>query len=251
MNILILEDEYKNYTRLKRLLQELNPNHQTDGPVTSITETIKYLQEHEAPDLILADIRLSDGLSFDALEQISVSSPIIFTTAYDEYAIRAFKYNSLDYLLKPIMKEDLANAIEKVYIQRNQFPDIAIQTIIKMMKKSDYQYRERFLLPSHDGYNIVWVKDINHVCTENKIVRLYMNDGTSEAISIPMDELEKQLNPSEFFRANRQYIIRANSIQSIKNYFNSKLVVHLTGYPQVQIVVSKEKAPSLKDWMDR
>ena len=119
MNILILEDEYKNYTRLKRLLQELNPREHTDGPVTSITETIKYLQEHEAPDLILADIRLSDGLSFDALEQISVSSPIIFTTAYDEYAIRAFKYNSLDYLLKPIMKEDLANAIEKVYILKS------------------------------------------------------------------------------------------------------------------------------------
>lgn len=251
MNILILENEYRNYTRLKRILQSLSDKHVVEGPLTSITETVNYLKEHERPDLILADIRLSDGLSFDAFEQTPDTPPIIFTTAYDEYAIRAFKYNSIDYLLKPVIPEELEAAIDKIRSHKAATADTGFQQIIEMMKESNYQYRERFLLPYQDGFKIVWVKDISHIFTENAIVRLYLNDGTSEAVPQTMDELERQLNPKEFFRANRQYIIRADSIRHIGSFFNSKLTIHLFGYPQTQIVVSREKAPLLKEWIDR
>lgn len=251
MNILILEDEQMNFNRLKRMLQSFSPKYTVQGPLTSIKETIDYLRNNELPDLILADIRLSDGLSFDAFEQADSTPPIIFTTAYDEYAIKAFKYNSIDYLLKPIMQEELKAALGKAQSSQLAINGLGLKKVFEMMKKSDYQYRERFLLSYKEGFKIVWVKDINHIFTENMVVRLYMNDGTSEVVPMTMDELESQLNPKDFFRANRQYIIRAESIMHIQNYFNSKLTIHLSGYPKVRIVVSREKAPMLKEWINR
>ena len=252
MNILILEDELRNYNRLKRMLQSISPKYVVETPITSVTDAIAYLQGDKQPDLILADICLSDGLSFDALNQANTASPIIFTTAYDEYAIKAFKYNSIDYLLKPIVQEELETAINKVNSYNNAFnTDNGLQKILEIIKENTAQYRERFLLPYKDGFKIIWTKDINHIFTENMVARLYLNDGTSEAVSLTMDELEKQLNPKEFFRANRQYIIRVESIQHIENYFNSKLTIHLYGYPKIQIVVSREKAPLLKEWINR
>lgn len=251
MNILILEDEQMNFNRLKKMLQSISPKYTVQGPLASIKGTIDYLRKNELPDLILADIRLSDGLSFDAFEQADSTPPIIFTTAYDEYAIKAFKYNSIDYLLKPVMLEELEAALDKAQSSRLAIKDLGLKKVFEMMKGSGYQYRERFLLSCKEGLKIVWVKDINHIFTENMVVRLYLNDGTSEVVPMTMDELERQLNPKEFFRANRQYIIRAESIRHIQNYFNSKLTIHLSGYPKVRIVVSREKVPILKEWLDR
>ncbi|MDO4181934.1 MAG: response regulator, partial [Bacteroidales bacterium] len=167
MNILIIEDEKRNFNRLKRLLEEIDPTFCIDGPTASITETVDYLTRHEAPDLILADIRLTDGLSFDALSRVSVPSPIIFTTAYDEYALRAFKYNSIDYLMKPIDPEELSAAIEKV--RRNQpapSSDDTLRQLMEQLRRNSYKYRERFLLPWRDGYKSVLVRDINHIASE-------------------------------------------------------------------------------------
>ena len=153
MHILIIEDEKRNFNRLKRLLEEIDGTFRIDGPLASIVEAVEWLQAHPAPELIFADIRLSDGLSFDVLRRTAVPSPVIFTTAYDEYAIQAFKYNSFDYLLKPVKADELAAAMEKV--RRASSPQTngeEVRQLLEYMRQSNYRYRERFLLPYRDGY---------------------------------------------------------------------------------------------------
>lgn len=251
MNILILEDEQRNADRLIRLLRKIDPTCIISGPMTSVKDTIVYLQTQPSPDVILSDIRLSDGLSFDALKEAASPVPVIFTTAYDEYAIRAFKYNSVDYLLKPVDKDELGQAIRKVKQYALNTTENNLHQLIEAMERSNYKYRERFLIPYRDGYKTVSVNEISYVFTENRIVRLFLRDGTSEAVSISMDDLEKQLNPEYFFRANRQYIVCMESIKYLGNYFGGKLILRLKGYSDVEITVSKDKAPLLKEWLDR
>ena len=160
-----------------------------DGPTTSIAETVDRLRRHPAPDLILADIRLTDGLSFDALEQVPVSAPVIFTTAYDEYAIRAFKYNGIDYLLKPIDLDELAAAVERARRMQHTVSDDSLSRLLVQMQQSRFRYRERFLLPWRDGYKSVLVRDVNHILSENKLTCLCLTDGTQEVVSLSMDAL--------------------------------------------------------------
>lgn len=251
MNIFIIEDEKRNYNQLKRMLEEIDYTFRITGPATSITETVEYLQRSEMPDLILADICLTDGLSFEAFSRVDVQSPVIFTTAYDEFAIKAFKYNGIDYLLKPIDPEELSAAIEKAKSQRRLVTDNNLQILLEHLQRNNCKYRERFLLPYRDGYKTVLVQDVNHIYSENKVTRLFMNDGTSEALPQTMDTLEGQLSPDDFFRANRQYIVHINSVEHIGNYFNSKLIVRLKHYPKVEVVISREKAAMFKEWLDR
>ena len=208
MHILIIEDEKRNFNRLKRLLEEIDGTFRIDGPLASIVEAGEWLQAHPAPELIFADIRLSDGLSFDVLRRTAVPSPVIFTTAYDEYAIQAFKYNSFDYLLKPVKADELAAAMEKV--RRASSPQTngeEVRQLLEYMRQSNYRYRERFLLPYRDGYISVQVKDISHIALDERNTLLCLNNGTSETVPYSLDELESQLNPDVFFRANRQYLI--------------------------------------------
>jgi len=253
MNILIIEDEKRNFNRLRRLLERLDTTCCIERPLASIAESVEWLHTHPAPDLILADIRLSDGLSFDALRQTDTASPVIFTTAYDEYAIQAFKFNSFDYLLKPVRSDELAAAINKVRRQcaAPSANGEELRQLLEYMRRSNYRYRERFLLPYRDGYVSVQVKDISHIALDGRATRLYMKNGTAESVPYSLDELENQLNPDEFFRVNRQYLIRIDSILSVNNWFNSRLKVHLKKYPGEEIVVSRERATALKEWLDR
>lgn len=194
-HILILEDEQRNANRLVRLLKEIVPEARIDGPLVTIEAAAEFLRKAPASDLILADIRLSDGLSFEALKEAPPAVPIIFTTAYDEYAVQAFKYNSFDYLLKPIDADELAAAIEKVGRSGRNTSDEPLRQLFEALQQGGCRYRERFLLPYRDGYKTVSVREINHIFTENKIVRLHLDDGTSESVSVSMDELERQLDP--------------------------------------------------------
>lgn len=251
MKILILEDERRNAMRLIRILKKIDPLFVIEGPCTSIKETVDFFQSGKAVDIILADIRLTDGLSFEALKYAPASVPIIFITAYDEYAVQAFKFNSFDYLLKPLDADELAEAIEKTNKAGKNYADENLRQLFDVLQQNNFRYRERFLLPYRDGYKTVRVLDINHIETENKIVYLRLNNGTSEAVNMSMDELEQQLNPDCFFRANRQYIINVEHVMFLGNYFGGKLVVHMKGYPKVEILVSKEKAQRLKVWLDR
>ena len=252
MNILILEDEQRNFNRLRRQLEEIDTTFHVEGPLANIQESVEWLRTHPTPDLILADIRLSDGPSFDVLRQTAIPSPIIFTTAYDEYAIQAFKYNSFDYLLKPINSEELAEAINKV--RRRTLSDTHgedMRRLVEYMYRNNYRYHERFLLPYRDGYISVQVKNISHIALKERTTLIFLNDGASMNISYSLDELESQLNPNIFFRANRQYLLHIDSIRNVSNYFNSRLKIHMKKYPDTEIIVSRERASALKEWLDK
>ena len=229
MKILVLEDEQRNAMRLIRLLNGIDTTFTIEGPLASIKETVEFFQSGKAADLILADIRLTDGLSFEALKYAPATVPIIFTTAYDE----------------------LEAAIDKAIKTGRNYADENLRQLFDALQKNQFRYRERFLLPYRDGYKTVRVSDINHIELENKTVYLRLNNGTSEAVNVSMDELEQQLNPDCFFRANRQYIINVEHVLFLGNYFGGKLIVRLKGYPDTRITVSKEKAQRLKEWIDR
>ncbi len=251
MKILILEDEQRNAMRLIRLLNDIDTTFIIEGPLTNIKEAVDFFQSGKTTDLILADIRLTDDLSFEALKYAPATVSIIFTTAYDEYAVQAFKFNSFDYLLKPLDADELEAAIDKATKAGKNYADENLRQLFDSLQKNQFRYRERFLLPYRDGYKTVRVSDINHIETENKTVYLRLNNGTSEVVNMSMDELEQQLNPDCFFRANRQYIINIEYVLFLSNYFGGKLIVRLKGYPNTKITVSKEKAQRLKEWIDR
>lgn len=252
MRVVIIEDEKPNATRLKHIIAEISPAIEVLAVLDTIAESVAWFKEHPHPDVVLMDIRLADGLSFDIFSRTEVLCPVIFTTAYDEYAIRAFKVNSIDYLLKPIEKDDLKQALNRVEEQQTyKMPAEPVQQLLDFFKQKDISYRTRFLLPYRDGYKTVLVEDIDFVFSAFKTSHLVLKDRTQEIVTQTMDELEEQFNPSLFFRANRQHLISIHSIGSIHNYFNSKLKIILKRDPEREVLISKEKAPAFKQWLDK
>lgn len=251
MQLLIIEDEQRNANRLQNLVLEINSKIEIVGILESVADSIEWFVAHKEPDLILMDVRLTDGLCFEIFSAQRISAPVIFTTAYDEYAIRAFKVNSIDYLLKPIDKEELANALTKHKELSTTQNDSMINNLVEVMKKQQAVYRSRFLIPLNDGYKTQEVQTIDYIFSEFKTSHLVLKDGTVHAILQTMDELEEQLDPNVFFRANRQHLISLDSIQSIHNYFNGKLKVNLSSASAPEIFISREKATLFKQWLDR
>jgi two-component system LytT family response regulator len=252
MKVLIIEDEYRNAKRLQKMLVDYDAAMQIDGPLESVADARTWLHSHQgeqAPDIIFSDIRLNDGVSFDALGEACPSSIIVFTTAYDEYALQAFRFNGLAYLMKPIDSEELIKTLQR--IQQMQFSNKGLQQLLMQMKSHQMKYRERFLVSYKDGFEVVSVADISHICTEYKDTRLYLKDGNFYSISMSLEEIENQLNPAEFFRVNRQYIINIDGVSSIKNYFVGKLRVILTHYPDAEVMCSRERATQLKNWLNK
>lgn len=252
MKILIIEDEKHNASRLQRLLADISPEFEVVGVLETVKESVNWLKKETAPDVILMDIRLSDGLSFDIFEKADIVSPVIFTTSYDEYAVRAFKVNSIDYLLKPIEREELEAALEKAEVERKKnAPALELEQLLHLFREKAPVFRKRFLLPGFNGYKIISVSEIAYLFTEQKITYLVTREGNSEIVGQTMDELEDELDPDVFFRANRQFIIHIDSVAMIQNDMNGKLKVSLKQDRSVEIIVSREKAPLLKKWLDR
>ena len=252
MKILIIEDEKHNASRLQRLLTEISSEFEILGVLETVRESVSWLEKRAAPDVILMDIRLSDGLSFDIFDKVDVASPVIFTTSYDEYAVRAFKVNSIDYLLKPIEKEELEAALEKVDIEKKKsLPSMELEQLLHLFSEKSPVFRKRFLLPRANGYKTLTVGEIGYIFTEQKITNLVTCDGNSEMLGQTMDELEDELDPDTFFRANRQFIIHIDNVGMIQNDINGKLKVVLKNDHTVKIIVSREKATLLKKWLDR
>lgn len=252
MRVVIIEDEKPNATRLKNILLDISPTIKIEAVLDTVSASVDWFKQHPHPDVALMDIRLADGLSFDIFPQVELSCPVIFTTAYDEYAIRAFKVNSIDYLLKPIEKEDLQQSLERIHKQSLQpGPTDMVQQLLEFFKQKDITYRTRFMLPFRDGYKTVLVDDVDFIFYAFNVTHLVLKDKTPVALTQTMDELEEQLDPKQFFRANRQHIINISSIDNIQNYFSGKLKIKLKRDPEREILVSKEKVPLFKQWLDQ
>lgn len=247
-NILIIEDEKPNADRLKRLILVVRKDANIVATLESVTESVEWLRANDCPDLIMMDVRLADGLSFGIFEQVKPTCPIIFTTAYDEYAVRAFKFNSVDYLLKPIEQDELEHAFKMAEEKQQALAARSIEALLNHVEKKDY--RSRFLLPFRDGFKTVPVTDIIYFYSEFRITRAILADGSEEVLAQTLEELEQQLDPKLFFRANRQFIIHIDSIKHIHNYFNGKLKIELRDKSDVEIIVSREKATAIKGWLD-
>ncbi|SDL52726.1 LytR/AlgR family response regulator transcription factor [Pedobacter antarcticus] len=248
--ILILEDEKPNSDRIQRLMLKIRPNIQIVGVLTSVKKTVDWLSENECPDLIIMDIQLADGISFEVFNLAEVTCPVIFTTAYDEYAIKAFKYNSIDYLLKPIEKEQLEAAIVKFEksVQQSNLEYPLIEELIAQIQPKDY--RTRFLLPYRDGYKKVSVEDIAFFYSNLNISYAVLFNGEQNVVPHTLETLEQELEPKNFFRVNRQYIVHVNSIEKVHNFFNGKLKLKVKNCADDDLIVSRTKAPLFKTWLD-
>lgn len=247
-NILIIEDEKPNADRLKRFIGELRPGYFISEPLEAVADAISWLQNNPHPDLMFLDIRLSDGLSFEIFDRVKISCPIIFTTAYDEYAVRAFKFNSVDYLLKPVDPDELGNALLKLESYEQEIQP-SVEELLSFLKRDQRDYRTRFLLSFRDGYKTLMVSDVEYFYLDQKIMYARLTNGTEEILPQSMEELEQQLDPKFFFRANRQIILHIDSVSQIFNSFNGRLKVTLKKSKNAEIFISRDKAPQFKAWM--
>lgn len=248
--ILILEDEQLNSDRIQRLMSRIRPDIEIAGVLTSVKKTVDWLSKNEGPDLILMDIQLADGLSFNVFELADVKCPVIFTTAYDEYAVKAFKYNSIDYLLKPVEEEELEAAIIKFEntIRKSHQQSPLIEELINYMQPKEY--RTRFFLPYRDEYRKINVEDISFFYAHMNITYASLMNGEKMVVPQTLEILEKELEPKNFFRANRQYILHVNAIEKVHNFFNGKLKLKLKNQEEEEVIVSRAKAPLFKTWLD-
>jgi DNA-binding LytR/AlgR family response regulator len=255
MDVLLIEDEGPAARRLQQLIKELAPQAEVLDVIDTVEAAVRWLQHHQAPDIIFMDIQLADGLSFDILEQVPIQSPVIFTTAYDDYAIRAFTLNSIDYLLKPVEKAALARSLQKHENLSAQFkgstrPQPSLQELLHTLQLRDKSYKTRFLVSVGDKLFTIPVEDIAYFTSEDKAVRLVTLDHHRYLIDFSLDKLETLLNPRQFFRLNRQFIGQLSAIKNIHNHFNGKLKVELQQSPNEEIFVSRERATAFKDWLD-
>ena len=249
MNILIIEDEQSSADRLRRMLES---EHKIVGVCASNAEVREFFADDVDVDLILSDIQLGDGLSFESLKTVPEAIPVIFTTAYDHYAVQAFQFNSIDYLLKPIDNEELHAALAKVkQIVNSPSTTDAIAQLLASVKSQTIRYRERFLIPHRaDEYLIVHVSDVSHITIRDGVVRLCTLDGKTHALNMTLEEAESQLDPQRFMRVNRQFIISAAAVQKLSTYFLGKMRIHMTAAPDEEIIVSKDGVATVKRWLD-
>ena len=255
MKILIIEDEALAARRIKAMVAGFDESYEILSVLNSVASTVKWLKENPSPDLLLMDIELVDGQSFEIFNQADVKCPVIFTTAYDEYAIKAFKVNSIDYLLKPVNEDDLKASIEKFHRMKSMYGGqvaeaINIQNLLHELRAGpDGNYRDRFLIKSGDRLFPVEICDIAYFFTKDKANFIKTHDSREFIVDNTLDELEKSVNPKKFFRINRQFLVEHKSVLKIHLWFNSKLKVELEPKPGEEVIVSREKAAEFRQWL--
>jgi DNA-binding LytR/AlgR family response regulator len=256
MTALIIEDEQLIAEEMKSMIEAVAPDVVLLGVMPSIKSARKWFQANPVPDVLFMDIKLSDGLSFELFEQVQINCPVIFCTAYEEYAIRAFKVNGVDYLLKPVQEEDLQKAIGKVRSMQQSGSAIPadIAQLVKYFTQSPSnkpQFKERFIINTNNKLIPVEAKDIALIYRDT-LNYFFRFDGQKLIYDYsPLEEIEEVLDPDLFFRASRQAIVNINAIQVLKPYGNQKVMVHLKPPLNMEIDVSREKAPLLRKWLDR
>lgn len=254
MKILIIEDEAPAFRRLQKLLEEINPQIEILEVIDSVQESVKWFENHRLlPDLIFMDIQLSDGLSFEIFDAVKIDRPVIFTTAFDEYMLRAFKVNSIDYLLKPIKKEILTASLAKYDHMKNMFGNQAelpdLNALISQISLNDKKYKTRFLVKKGDELISIETSNIAYFQTRNGVVHMTTINGRNHIMDFNLDELAQQLDLEKFYRVNRQFIIHFPAIKKVHKYHKGKLLVEMNQSSDESITVSSEKATDFKEWL--
>jgi DNA-binding LytR/AlgR family response regulator len=259
MNILIVEDEPRTARTIERLLLGLRPEAQVVGQAESVAATVAWLAEHPAPDLILMDIHLSDGSSFEIFRRAPVSSPVIFITAYDEHALEAFEVNGIDYLLKPITRDSLLRGLRKFEALRQHYagsaaPAEAPATLANLLRtvqqlSAPPPHKTVWLVPFKNKLIPVTATDVAHFIIRSGVVSLTTLEGQHYTLDTPLDELEAQADPRQFFRANRQVLLARPSITALEPYYNSRMLVHVQPPAPELIIVPKPRVTELRHWM--
>lgn len=251
MNVVIVEDEVPATRHLQRLLNRFDSSIQVLAAIPSVKEAVQWFTIHRPPDLIFLDIHLADGLSFEIFEQVNIQSPVIFTTAYDQYALRAFKVNSIDYLLKPIDLDDLQSAFEKKKLLSGSSPSatLSVEQIQAARQMLSPSYKKRFLIKIGDLLRPVRVEDIHCFYSRHKMTYLLTAAGKSYPTEYSLNDIENLVDPQRFFRVSRQYIVQADAIAEVITFSNSRLKIKLHTPKAEDIVVSRERVAEFKEFL--
>lgn len=246
MNIVIIEDEHLAYQRMHKLMKEIVPTAEVVAHHDTVHAAKQWFAQNPSPSLVLLDVQLSDGTAFDLLKAVSIDCPIIFTTAYDKYAIDAFATTSIDYLLKPIKKADLESAIRKLKKFEHMFH---AGSAFKKEAKQGADYKRRFVIRFGEHIKSLSVDDIAYCYSENKSTYARDHEGRIYPLDHNLDTLEELLNPVDFFRINRQYIVTLKAISEMKTYSKARVIIKLMPVVKEQPVVSSERAADFKKWL--
>lgn len=251
MNAIIIEDEKPSARYLKRMLEKQNVNvHQM---LHSVSEAVDWFQNNPHPDLIFLDIQLSDGLSFEIFDVVEIKSAIIFTTAFDEYALQAFKLNSIDYLLKPIDPDELQVAVEKyqTFKPTSQNVQFNFEDIKKLLiNPVEQEYKKRFTTKIGQHIKMIPVDEIECFYSENKGTYAHTSEGRDYLLETTLEQLETELSPESFFRISRKFYVNINSIKDIISYTNSRLQLKLNSYKDQEVIVARERVKDFKLWLE-
>ena len=247
----IIEDEKLAAQRLESMLSKIQPNIKIWGVMGSIEEAVDFFQKGIKIDLVFLDIHLSDGSSFNIFDKVEIEAPIIFTTAYDQYALKAFKVNSIDYLLKPISEGDLRSALNKLMSIAQKSDSADIDKLISTIRDQKPTYKQRFLVSYGSQIKSIQVKDAAYFYAENKMIFLASRQGQKYITDETMDRLENSLDPTEFFRVNRSFIIGIHAIKQMHTYSRSRIKIELLPKCEKECVVSTEKCADFKVWLGK
>ena len=254
MKVLIVEDEELAVKKLRKTLAGVDDSIDVVGMTDSIKSTVEWLQGNPQPDLILMDIELADGQSFEIFNLTEVKSPVIFTTSYDEFALKAFKVNSVDYLLKPIQQEELQSALNKFRkLQSDNKPDLSIDNLVKELRQKlqPKEFRKRFLVKHAQKLVSIDVEEIAYFYSDGRLNFFKTEDNKKFVVDYTMDELEEMLDPEKYFRISRSFYVSVNSIDKIEDYFGNRLILQLTPAVDKEALVSREKVTDFKKWMGK
>ena len=249
IKVLIIEDEISAAERLKMMLNTLNQEFELLAIFDSVSFSVDYLKSNPHPDLIFMDIHLADGLSFEILDQVEVSTPVIFITAYDEFAIRAFRLNSIDYLLKPLKIAELKQAVNKFEMLMGQQRKLEVSSLLKALQGNQKSFQKRLMLRLGQTLRVVEIADIAYFYTEDKADYLCTSEGQKMLIDFHMDEIQSMVDPCVFFRINRQFIVNIKSIENMSTYSKSRVKLALKPPCSIETIVSAERSSEFKIWL--
>ncbi len=254
MNVLIIEDEIRASQQLETMLEKLFPGTEVLASIESVEDSVEWLQNNDEPDLIFMDIQLADGLSFEIFQLTEVKAPVIFTTAFDQYSIKAFKVNSIDYLLKPIQEKDLAQGVEKyknLYANQkdSSIDALTIEKLINNLVPD--KSRKRFIVKEGTSMTFVQIEDIAYFYSEQGLSFLVTHHNKRYIVDMTLDTIEKDISPNDFSRINRSQIVHIQSILKIHPYFNHRLKLDIKGNSNQEFIVSRKRATPFKEWVNQ